>query len=62
MRLILLWVATWKNGVMDYAPGWVKQDTAKYPRMISGDSLVFSQDRFGLLALREIYTQARLTP
>jgi hypothetical protein len=30
--------------------------------MISGDSLVFSQDRFGLLALREIYTQARLTP
>ena len=34
MRLILLWFATWKNGVMDYAPGWVKQDTAKYPRMI----------------------------
>ena len=34
MRLILLWFATWKNGVMDYAPGWVKQDTTKYPRMI----------------------------
>jgi hypothetical protein len=34
LRLILLWFATWKNGVMDYAPGWVKQDTAKYPRMI----------------------------
>jgi hypothetical protein len=34
LRLILLWFATWKNGVMDYAPDWVKQDTAKYPRMI----------------------------
>jgi len=34
LRLILLWFATWKNGVMDYAPGWVKEDTAKYPRMI----------------------------
>ena len=34
LRVILLWFATWKNGVMDYAPGWVKGDTAKYPRMI----------------------------
>lgn len=34
LRLVLLWFATWKNGVMDYAPSWVKEDTAKYPRMI----------------------------
>lgn len=34
LRLVLLWFATWKNGVMDYAPAWVKADTAKYPRMI----------------------------
>ena len=34
LRLILLWFATWKNGVMDYAPSWLKEDTAKYPRMI----------------------------
>ena len=41
IRLILLWFATWKNGVMDYAPGWVKADAAKYPRMIdSGGKLV----------------------
>jgi beta-galactosidase GanA len=33
-RLVLLWFATWKNGAMDYAPAWVKQDTEKYPRMI----------------------------
>lgn len=34
LRLVLLWFATWKNGVMDYAPGWVKADPVKYPRMI----------------------------
>ncbi|MBB5059205.1 hypothetical protein HDF16_003928 [Granulicella aggregans] len=33
LRLVLLWFATWKNGEMDYAPQWVKSDTAKYPRM-----------------------------
>ena len=33
LHLILLWFATWKNGEMDYAPQWVKDDTAKYPRM-----------------------------
>ena len=34
LRLVLLWFATWKNGAMDYAPGWVKADPATYPRMI----------------------------
>ena len=33
LRLILLWFGTWKNGVMDYAPAWVKQNPAQYPRM-----------------------------
>jgi hypothetical protein len=33
LRLILLWFGTWKNGVMDYAPAWIKQNPAKYPRM-----------------------------
>jgi len=32
LRLVLLWFATWKNGVMDYVPQRVKQDTARYPR------------------------------
>jgi hypothetical protein len=34
LRLVLLWFATWKNGVMDYAPEWVKADPETYPRMI----------------------------
>jgi hypothetical protein len=33
-RLILLWFGTWKNGQMHYVPGWMKTDTARYPRMI----------------------------
>jgi hypothetical protein len=37
LHIIFLWFATWKNGVMDYAPSWVKQDTAKYPRMIDAN-------------------------
>ena len=34
LRVILLWFGTWKNGVTDYAPPWVKQDLTKFPRMI----------------------------
>lgn len=33
LRLILLWFGTWKNGVCDYAPAWVKQDPDTYPLM-----------------------------
>lgn len=32
LRLILLWFGSWKNGVSSYIPGWVKQDTQRYPR------------------------------
>jgi beta-galactosidase GanA len=33
-RLVLLWFATWKNGMMKYAPAWVKADTARFRRVI----------------------------
>ena len=33
VRLVLLWFATWKNGVASYAPPWVKQDVARFPRV-----------------------------
>ena len=35
VKLILLWFATWKNGVMDYAPGWVKTNPQRFKRVIS---------------------------
>jgi hypothetical protein len=33
LRLVLLWFATWKNGEMDYAPQWIKDNPARFPRM-----------------------------
>ena len=35
LHLVLLWFGTWKNGQMHYAPTWVKEDPAHYPRMIN---------------------------
>jgi hypothetical protein len=32
LRLVLLWFGTWKNSMSCYAPGWVKRDTARFPR------------------------------
>ena len=35
LRLILLWFATWKNGNMDYTPGWVKTNPKRFMRALS---------------------------
>jgi beta-galactosidase GanA len=32
MRLVLLWFGSWKNSMSSYVPGWVKRDTARFPR------------------------------
>ena len=32
MRIVLLWFGSWKNSMSCYAPGWVKTDTARFPR------------------------------
>ncbi len=34
VRLVLLWFGTWKNGNMEYAPAWVKQDPDRFWRVI----------------------------
>jgi len=31
-RLVLLWFGSWKNSMSCYVPGWVKTDTARFPR------------------------------
>jgi hypothetical protein len=36
LRLVLLWMGTWKNGVSGYAPGWVMTDPARFPRLSAG--------------------------
>jgi hypothetical protein len=35
VKLILLWFATWKNGNMDYTPGWVKTNPQRFKRALS---------------------------
>ncbi|MDR0400629.1 MAG: DUF5597 domain-containing protein [Treponema sp.] len=35
--LILLWFGTWKNGNMRYVPAWVKLDSRRFKRVLSGE-------------------------
>jgi len=39
MRLVLLWFASWKNGVSSYAPEWVKRNTKRFPRCLGSSNL-----------------------
>jgi hypothetical protein len=32
VKLIVLWFGSWKNGVSQYAPAWVRRDTVRFPR------------------------------
>ena len=32
LRLVLLWFASWKNGLSSYAPDWVKRQFERFPR------------------------------
>ncbi|MBN1511592.1 MAG: DUF5597 domain-containing protein [Phycisphaerae bacterium] len=32
LKLVLLWFASWKNGVSSYPPPWVKADLQRFPR------------------------------
>ena len=43
IKLSLLWFATWKNGTMEYCPGWVKRDPRRFPRAIQKDGTVMHQ-------------------
>ena len=39
LRLVLLWFASWKNGLSGYPPDWVKRDFQRFPRaQIVGNS------------------------
>ncbi|MGE5223168.1 MAG: DUF5597 domain-containing protein [Omnitrophica WOR_2 bacterium] len=34
LKLIFLWFGTWKNGTMNYAPSWVKNDPRRFRRVL----------------------------
>ncbi|RXS93906.1 glycoside hydrolase family 42 [Silvibacterium dinghuense] len=37
LRLVLLWFGAWKNTFSSYAPGWVKRDEQRFPRVLLSD-------------------------
>jgi hypothetical protein len=37
LRLVLLWMGSWKNGLSHFPPRWVKADQARFPRVINGN-------------------------
>jgi Domain of unknown function (DUF5597)/Glycosyl hydrolases family 35 len=37
LRLVVLWFGAWKNTYSSYAPGWVKKDTERFPRVQTSD-------------------------
>jgi hypothetical protein len=41
LRVILLWFASWKNGLSSFAPAWVKIDQKRFPRaqILNGKSI-----------------------
>jgi beta-galactosidase GanA len=34
LKVVFLWLASWKNGMSSYPPVWVKQDTKRFPRVM----------------------------
>ena len=37
LHIVFLWLASWKNGMSSYPPGWIKADTHRFPRVIEDD-------------------------
>jgi hypothetical protein len=35
LRVVPLWFGTWKNGMMDYVPAWVKADPVRFPHVLN---------------------------
>jgi hypothetical protein len=47
LRLVFLWLASWKNGMSSYPPAWVKQDTKRFPRVVEDGRPVNILSTFG---------------
>ncbi len=37
VRLILLWMGSWKNGLSHFPPAWVKANQDRFPRVVNGE-------------------------
>lgn len=39
LKLVLLWFGSWKNGLSNYVPAWVKRDSNRFPRVKTVDGV-----------------------
>jgi hypothetical protein len=73
MKLVLLWFGTWKNSMSCYAPGWVKTNQKRFPRVansmgrpeeiitpFSKDALLADSKAFGSLMQHIKETDSKL--
>ncbi|MHB1698909.1 MAG: GH35 family beta-galactosidase [Acidobacteriaceae bacterium] len=47
LHLVLLWLASWKNGVSSYPPVWVKEDAKRFPRVVENGNPIETLSTFG---------------
>ncbi len=47
LRLVFLWLASWKNGMSSYPPVWVKEDAKRFPRVVEDERPVNILSTFG---------------
>jgi beta-galactosidase GanA len=40
LKVVFLWLASWKNGMSSYPPVWVKRDTGRFPRVVTNGNEV----------------------
>ncbi len=57
VKLVLLWFGTWKNSMSSYAPGWVKREQGRFPRVVqSGGSSI---EILSALSLNNLEAESR---
>ena len=52
LRIVFLWLASWKNGMSSYAPVWVKNNPARFPRVLERGQPVEVLSTFGAETLK----------
>lgn len=52
LRIVFLWLASWKNGMSSYAPVWVKSDTHRFPRVVEDGKQVDILSTFGQATMK----------
>jgi len=52
LRLIFLWMGSWKNGMSTYPPRWVKADQDRFPRAVNADGSLQTEKDWKVISTR----------